>query len=297
MRWSWNVGTFRGIRVRVHWTLLLLLALVGVSEWGADGSFAAAIAGVALLAALFCCVLLHEFGHALAAKRYGIGTRSITLLPFGGIAALERLPSTPRHELVVALAGPAVNVVLAALFGALLPIVPAASEAFVWTLFVVNVSLALFNLLPAFPMDGGRVLRALLATRIGLLRATRIAAGAGKVLAAGFVVLGIFIGNPILLLIAMVVWVQGSGELRHVEQRSRSRAAVLSSHDPLAKPLAIFARTGQTEFPVFEQKDLVGVLRREQLSLAFARFGPEMTVGGVMERIRPMRPQPTATGS
>ena len=286
MNWSWNIGTYRGIRVTVHWTLIALLALVGLSDLQA-GAGVAALSGVALLAAVFLCVLLHEFGHALAARRYGIGTRSITLLPFGGIALLERNPSTPQQELVVALAGPAVNVVLAALFGLVLLIVP---SAFVLSLFWINVSLVLFNLLPAFPMDGGRVLRALLALRMDAARATRIAVGAGKVMAAGFVAAAVLLGYPILFLIAVVVWMQGSAELRYIERDVRPKTVVLSPHDTLAKPLAIFAQTGQCEFPVLHQLRLVGVLRREQLSLAFARFGPEMTVGGVMERVREVEP-------
>jgi len=290
MNWSWKVGNYRGIRVRVHWTLLALLALVGFSEWRFAGTAVAAVAGVALLVGVFGCVLFHEFGHALAARRYGIGTRSITLLPIGGIAALERLPSTPGQELVVALAGPAVNVVLAALFGLALPVIPAAVAPFCVSLLWINVSLAVFNLLPAFPMDGGRVLRAALASRMGMERATRIAVVVGKVLAVGFVVAAIALGHPILMLIAFVVWVQGGAELRFIEQSARQRSVALSPHDTLSKPLSIFATTGQSEFPVLDRMRLVGVLKREQLSLAFARFGPEMTVGGVMERIREIQP-------
>lgn len=297
MNWSWNIGSYGGIRVRVHWTLVVLLALVGFSEWRFAGTPVAAFAGVALLVAVFGCVLLHEFGHALAARRYGIGTRSITLLPIGGIAALERLPSAPRHELVVALAGPAVNVVLAAVFGLALLVAPAAVAPFCVSLLWINVSLVVFNLLPAFPMDGGRVFRAALASRMETVRATRIAVGVGKVLAAGFVVAAIALGHPILMLIAVVVWVQGGAELRYVEQRARPRAVALSPHDTLSKPLSIFATTGQSEFPVLDRMRLVGVLRREQLSLAFARFGPEMTVGGVMERIREAHPAVGSVGS
>ena len=279
MNRAWNVFSVSGIRVRVHWTLVLLLAVVGLSEWH--------YAGVALLGALFGCVLLHELGHAFAARRYGIGTRSITLLPFGGIAALERLPATPSQELVVALAGPAVNVVLAALLWGASLMVPASLAPFVGTLLMVNVVLALFNLLPAFPMDGGRVLRAALSNRLGVVRATRIAVVLGRVLAIGFVVVGLMVGNPILLLIAMVVWVQGGAEQRHVERVAKPRPQALSPHDTLSKPLGIFARTGQAEFPVLDHTCMVGILRREQLSVAFARFGPDMTVGSVMEPLRP----------
>ena len=236
MNWSWYVGAVSGIRVRVHGTLLLLLALVGVSEWHHVGTVRSGVAGALLLAALFGCVLLHELGHALAARRYGIGTREITLLPFGGIAVLERVPATPRQELVVALAGPAVNIVLAALLGCAMVIAPA---PFIGSLFWINIALAVFNLVPAFPMDGGRVMRALLAQRL-------------------------------------------------VRQRAKPRPEALSPHDTLSRPLAIFARTGQLEFPVLDRMRVVGILRHEQLSVAFARFGPDMAVGSAMERLRPL---------
>jgi Zn-dependent protease len=288
MNWSWDVGTLAGIRVRIHWTLLALIGLVGWSEWRGGGE---PIAGMALFVGVFACILLHELGHALAARRYGIGTRSITLLPFGGLAALERIPSSPRKELVIALAGPAVNVVIAAV---LWPIVYL-SDGFGVTLLAINIMLVLFNLLPAFPMDGGRVLRAALATRMDHLRATRIAVIVGRVVAVGFVVASVLYSNPFLILIAVVVWTQGGAELRQLQrarsmsfpgEANRSAAPIaLAPDDTLSRPIAIFARTGQADFPVLSGVQLVGVLRREQLSLAFARFGPEFPVGNVMERI------------
>jgi Zn-dependent protease len=274
MRWSWNIGRIAGIGVYIHWTLLAVLGFVGWSEWQAGRP---PLAGMLLFAGVFACILLHELGHALAARRYGIPTRSITLWPFGGIAALERIPSSPKKELVVALAGPAVNVVIALL---LTPVVLLTGLGF--PLLVINVMLVLFNLLPAFPMDGGRVLRAALASRMDPIRATRIAVGVGRVLAAGFVVAGLF-WNPFLILIAMVVWTQGRAELQHM---LRTRPVVLSPHDTLERPLAVVARTGQLEFPVLIDSRIVGILSRERLSIAFARFGPQMTVGAVMEPVR-----------
>ncbi|MHC4939131.1 MAG: site-2 protease family protein [Planctomycetota bacterium] len=274
MNWSWNVGTLAGIRVYIHWTLLALVALVGWSSRHAEGG---ALVAMALYAGVFTCILLHELGHALAARRYGIGTRSITLFPFGGIAALERMPSTPKRELVVALAGPAVNVVIALL---LLPVALLTGHGL--TLLVINLILVAFNLLPAFPMDGGRVLRAALASRMDPVRATRIAVGIGRAIAACFVVAGI-LWNPFLILIAIVVWTQGAAELRSMQ---RPQQVVLSPHDTLERPLAVFARTGQGDFPVRNGPQLVGILSRETLSLAFARFGPQMTVGAVMEPVR-----------
>src|SRR5690606_32338461 len=175
MKWSTKVGTFAGIDVYVHTTFLMLVAWVGFVHWQEGRSAAAALAGMAFVLALFLCVLLHEFGHALTAQRFGISTRNITLLPIGGLAQLERMPDNPVEELWVALAGPAVNVVIAAVLGAVWFVtegpgatgaVTLAGGSIVERLMVVNVVLVLFNLLPAFPMDGGRVLRALLAMRM-----------------------------------------------------------------------------------------------------------------------------------
>ena len=276
MNASWDVGRLAGIRIRLHWTLLALLGVIGLLEWQGGGS---PVAAMALYAGVFVCVLLHELGHSLAARRYGIGTRSITLLPFGGIAALAGLPRGARQELVVALAGPAVNVVIALL---LWPVYVLTG----WggMLLAVNVMLVLFNMLPAFPMDGGRVLRALLSTRMDVVRATRIAVKVGRAIAVGFVVAGLFY-NPFLILIAIVVWTQGAAELRMLEAQQVPLPVALSPEDTLSRPLAIFARTGQSEFPVVRDRSLVGVLRREQLSLAFARFGPDFPVSAAMERI------------
>ncbi len=185
MKWSLKLGSFAGIRVYLHWTFVLLLGWILFSHLGQGHDWAEACLGVGFIIALFGCVLLHEFGHALTAKHYGIGTRDITLLPIGGIARLERLPENPRHELLVTLAGPAVNVVIAGvLFAVLYFLYPGNkfSQAnllegnFLVRLMWVNVFLGAFNLLPAFPMDGGRVLRALLSMRLGRARATRLAA-------------------------------------------------------------------------------------------------------------------------
>jgi len=189
MKWSWKIGKLAGVDLYVHATFLLLLGWVALSYWSAGKSLDAVVSGVGFILALFACVLLHELGHALAARRFGIATRDITLLPIGGLARLERMPEDPRQELWVTLAGPAVNVVIAAALYIWLTLtngwaplsqLSVSSGPFLERIMVANVWLVVFNLIPAFPMDGGRVLRALLATRMEYLKATRIAAGLGQ---------------------------------------------------------------------------------------------------------------------
>src|SRR5688572_28514191 len=216
MRGSWRLGRIAGIKVFVHWTFFLLIGWIFAMHLMTGRGVASAAMGVVFILVLFACVLLHELGHALAARRYGIATRDITLLPIGGVARLERIPRNPTHELVVALAGPAVNVVIAFLiFVGLLAVNrgPISTQflelqgGFFVQLLAVNIFLVLFNMIPAFPMDGGRVLRALLARRLHYARATAFAARVGQVIAVVLGVLGLFVlGNPMLLLVALFVF-------------------------------------------------------------------------------------------
>src|SRR5215208_1533328 len=189
MKWQWKLGTLAGIDVFVHATFLLLIGWVGYSYWLEHGTLAKVAEGILFILALFLCVVLHEYGHALTARKYGIKTRDITLYPIGGVARLERMPEKPIEELWVALMGPAVNLVIAAVLfaylyisGGLVPMneLAVTSGSFLARLMTVNISLVLFNLIPAFPMDGGRVLRALLAMRMEYVRATQIAANIGQ---------------------------------------------------------------------------------------------------------------------
>ncbi|MDB5310454.1 MAG: Peptidase [Gemmataceae bacterium] len=303
MGWSWRLGRIAGIDVYVHFTFLLLLAWVALAHYLPSGDLAEAVAGLVFVLAIFGIVVLHELGHALAARRYGIRTRDITLLPIGGVARLERMPEDPRQELVVALAGPAVNVVLAAglfaglaLGGGLAPPGEAArvGGGFLAQLFWVNVSLAVFNLLPAFPMDGGRVLRALLAMRLDYVRATQVAARVGQGMALLFGFLGLF-GNPFLLFIALFVWIGAAQEASQVQLRSVldgipvGRVMItdfrtLRPDDPLARALEYLQAGFQRDFPVVENGRLVGVLTRDDLTAALGRSVPDARVGDVMQR-------------
>ena len=228
MGWSWRIGRIAGIDVYVHPTFLLLLAWVAWSYYSEHGDVGEAVYGVTFIIALFGIVVLHELGHALTARHYGIRTRDITLLPIGGVARLERIPEVPSQELAVAVAGPAVNVVLACVIYAGLWMAGGLGTpndalkgggGFWQQLFWVNVSLVVFNMVPAFPMDGGRVFRALLAMRLDYVQATQIAAGLGQAIAIVFGLLGLQY-NPFLIFIALFVWLAGNQEAGLVQIRS-----------------------------------------------------------------------------
>ncbi|MCL4244824.1 MAG: site-2 protease family protein, partial [Candidatus Dadabacteria bacterium] len=228
MKWSWKLGEFGGIPVYIHATFLLIIAWVVLIHWTGGETLASIIGGVIFVLALFLCVVLHEYGHALTAKRYGIKTRDITLLPIGGVARLERMPDDPMQELKVALAGPAVNVAIAALLYAWLVLtrglgplgdLTLTQGSFAERLMLVNIFLVVFNLIPAFPMDGGRVLRALLALRSDYVRATQTAATIGQGIALLFGFIGLFT-NPFLVFIALFVWIGAAQEATMVKVRS-----------------------------------------------------------------------------
>jgi Zn-dependent protease/CBS domain-containing protein len=300
--WSLKLGRILGIDVYIHFTFLLLLGFIGVSHWTAEGSLAAAASGILFFLALFGCVLLHEYGHALMARRYGIQTRDITLLPIGGLARLERMPDKPLQEFWVALAGPAVNVVIAAALAAGLTLThswqPVSSltmtgGGFFERLLVVNLFLVVFNLLPAFPMDGGRVLRSLLALRLDYARATRIAAGIGQGMAALFGLAGLF-GNPMLLLIALFVWIGAGQEAAAIEIKSSFagvpvRAAMLtefrtlSPQDRVGDATKLLLAGSQQDFPVVDGGRVVGVLTHRRLFEALRERGETAPVGQEME--------------
>ena len=303
MKWSFKLGRILGIDVYVHFTFLLLLAFIGLSHGLAGRSAEAALNGVLFFSGLFVCVLLHEYGHALAARRYGIGTRDITLLPIGGVARLERMPDKPSQEFVVALAGPAVNVVIAgALFAGLwfgghwqpLATLSGTSGNLFERLLVANVFLVLFNLLPAFPMDGGRVLRAVLAMRMNHAGATRIAARIGQGMAVVFGFAGLF-GNPMLLLIALFVWIGAAQEAAAVEMKTSLADATvreamltdfktLAPGQTLADAIRLVLAGSQQDFPVVERDSVVGILAHRELFLALREHGEHAMVANVMRR-------------
>jgi Zn-dependent protease/predicted transcriptional regulator len=322
---SWRIGTISGIGIYLHWTFLILLGWISVLYAMQGQRLSHALYGIVLVLAVFGIVVLHELGHALAARRYGIATKDITLLPIGGVARLERMPDEPKEELVVALAGPAVNVVLAVLcvvgMVAVVGVTQVATNvfagvrelgylmenqwqaahaapyvAFLDQLLFVNLMLIVFNLLPAFPMDGGRVLRAILAMNIDYVRATQIAATVGKVMAVVFAFVGLFIWhNPLLVFIALFVWLGAASEASMVQVRSGlhgipvaqamvSEFRTLAPHDHLSDAARHILAGFQQDFPVTDEGRVIGVLTKTDLFKQMMEQGPDTTVETAMCR-------------
>lgn len=302
MGWSWRVGSVAGIDLYLHATFAMLLLWVLFARVGAGQGLGAGLRAVASVLALFLCVVLHELGHALVARRFGVRTRDITLLPIGGVARLDRIPEKPREELLVAIAGPLVNGLIALFLFALpvaraaLPSVPGIDDLlagpWTWTLAWTNVSLAAFNLLPAFPMDGGRVLRALLAMRMDRVRATEVAAHLGQLLALLFAGLGLFF-SPALLFVAFFVWIGAQSESVRVqidatlaELPARTAAIrqfdVLWSEDELSFAAERTLSGFQGEFPVARDGAIVGTVSQSQILRALNERGPDAHVAEVM---------------
>ena len=235
---NWDLGKIAGIDVRIHWTFWLVMILYSLTAAMSGGLTHAAMTAVTL-ALVFACVLAHEFGHAFAASAFGIRTHDITLLPIGGLARLASMPDKPVQELIIALAGPAVNVVIAGLLLLLTPMQSLAKlsqnpalmlgGSLIEYLLFANVFLVLFNMLPAFPMDGGRVLRSLLAMRTSHLRATEIAARVGRWMALFFVIAGIWWLHVELCLIGLFVLLSGTGELFEARRRAMTRSGPQAS--------------------------------------------------------------------
>ena len=303
MRWSWKIGRLAGINVYMHATFMLLLAFIVFASWSEKHDLNATAIAVVFVLVIFACVVLHELGHALTARRYGIRTLDIVLLPIGGVARLERMPDKPLEELKVALAGPAVNVVIAGglfLLLAGLSIHPTLlqieliSGGFLVRIMAVNLWLAGFNLIPAFPMDGGRVLRALLATRMDYTRATLKAAHIGQALALVFGFIGLF-RDPFLLFIALFVWMGAEAEASTVQMYTSfggvpvervmlTEFRTLQPDDTLAQATDHVLAGFQHDFPVVFGDRVLGILTREDLMKALAAHGSGLHVRDAMQR-------------
>jgi Zn-dependent protease len=305
--WSIKIGDVGGTAVRIHLTFLLLLAWIWFANYQVGGA-AAAWRGTGLVLLIFVCVLLHEFGHVFAARFFGVRTPDITLLPIGGVARLERMPERPSEELIIAIAGPLVNVVIAGVLllylggNANLEVLKEMEDTHVGLitrLASVNIFLVLFNLIPAFPMDGGRMLRALLAIRLGFGRATQIAASLGQGLAFVFGFLGLLY-NPLLIFIAIFVYLAAAAEAQSTQIREISsgvmiREAMITEFARLHADARVddaveaLLRTTQHDFPVVDSEGrLLGVLTRDDMIRALRETGLATPVRDVMRRGIPL---------
>jgi stage IV sporulation protein FB len=295
--WSLQVARVAGIPIRLHFTFLLFLVYIGAS-----GQAGSAPIRVGFAVAAFTCVVLHELGHSLVALRYGIPVADITLYPIGGLARIEKRP-TPKQEFWIALAGPAVNFVIALIAWAVLGFRTdfgatrtGSPELFLTMLLGINMALFLFNLVPAFPMDGGRVLRALLASSMPPERATAIAAGIGQFLA---ILLGMYAlighGNILYLFIALFVYIGAGQEATYTQQASVLDGATVSQamitdvrtlpmNSTLKEAADVLLATSQHDFPVMLGEDVQGLLTRNGLLRGLAEQGPGAYVAGIMNR-------------
>ncbi|WP_114777513.1 site-2 protease family protein [Botryobacter ruber] len=302
MKWSLKLGKIAGIKILVHWTFLILIGWIVFSEVRRGSDAFTTVLAVAFVLTIFLCVVLHELGHSLTAKRYGIKTKMITLLPIGGVASLERMPENPKQELLIAVAGPAVNVVIALILWLALPslqelpsedfftrITPA---NFFYLLLFVNLMLVFFNAIPAFPMDGGRVLRALLAFKLGRVRATQIAANLGQMLAIFFVFIGFFY-NPFLILIGIFVFFGAHSENimvqflefmrgHSVREGMMTNFITLAPSETVRDALNKLLSGSDQDFVVEEEGQVVGILSRSQLIQAVKEDKVHVPVAGIM---------------
>lgn len=288
MNGSINLGKIAGIRLIVHWTFLILIAWIVFREVFRGSGLELVFWQLLFILSLFGCVVLHELGHALAARGYGIGTKQILLLPIGGITSLESIPEEPRKELWVAIAGPLVNVAIAGVLYLVLLLFPPAStdmdqmsvafitpSTFLPTLMMANIVLVVFNLIPAFPMDGGRIFRSLLALSMSRVRATQIAASLGKVLAVVFVLWGIF-ANPLLILTGIFIYFGASAESSSVQslsylQNHTVREAMMTQFQTFAPTATVRMATERllaspdTDFLIVEEQKVLGAIAREDI--------------------------------
>lgn len=310
MKGAFRLLTVAGIDIKVHFTFPLVL-LLGAVDWGNKHGTAGAAFGALLMLALFVCVVLHELGHSLVAQRFGITVREIVLLPIGGVAMLGKMPRKPIQELLIAIAGPLVNVAIAVGLGLYLgfhgdlPLDgsqlveltkagPSTQTLLTWLL-AANVSLVVFNLIPAFPMDGGRILRAILAMFLGFSRATRIAAGVGQMLALALGLFAIFSGQMLLALVAAFVFL-GAGQERAVEEARvllstlrlgdayNKYALTLAPGDNVHRVIDYLLTSYQPDFAVVLGGQLHGVVTRDAVLQSLMTGQDESYVTGIMNR-------------
>ena len=303
MKNSISLGKIVGINVFIHWTFLILLGWIVYVNYQIGTSSQGLMWSVLYVIAIFVCVTLHEYGHALMARKFNVGTRDITLYPIGGIASLERIPKDPRQELLVALAGPAVNVIIAILFIPFIGIpsvfdsagfTQISSTNFLASLVSVNIWLVLFNMIPAFPMDGGRVFRALLALKMNRTKATKVAARLGQFLAMCFMVLGLY-SNPFLIVIGVFIFFSAQAEAKHAQTEQALEGNTLQKiimvNYPVLTPdvflreaIDITLTSQQKNFVVVQDNQILGTLSQANIIRALHEYGDDVRIEKVMDK-------------
>jgi Zn-dependent protease len=306
MKGSFNLGKIAGIGIFIHWTFSLLILFVVYVNYKAGQNVTQILWSVLFIVCIFLTVVLHELGHALTAKKFGIKTKDITLLPIGGLARLERLPEKPSEELMVAFAGPLVNIVLAFITSLFITlpdnpedVVAQLSDGvnannFFLNFYLVNIVLAIFNLIPAFPMDGGRVLRALLSYKLERPLATKIAARIGQLLAMGFVFLGFF-SNPFLIFIGIFVFMGAQIESEYTETKYMLKGykvrnvlmkqyPTIDYNETLETAVKLMLDSQNKHFLVTENGIPMGTLNREQIIEGLSRKKEESGISSIMDR-------------
>lgn len=308
MKWSWRMGQIAGISIFIHWTFLILIGWIVFLSIERGQNFNDTAKGIAFILSIFACVLLHELGHALAARRYDIPTRDITLLPIGGVARLERMPEEPKQELVVAIAGPLVNAFIATFLFIIIEFIYHVSDIypklalirgdFLVNLMWVNITLVIFNLLPAFPMDGGRILRAILAQRFEYVHATQIAASIGQFMAIMFGILGFF-SNWFLLFISLFVYLGAAEEAHMVKIKSVfkgvpvreamvTRFSSVHEKEPVSVVVKELLNSCQQDFPIVSDSGVVGIITRNDLIRTLAEGKMDIAVSDIMQKNCPL---------
>lgn len=303
MKWSLAIGRISGIKVFIHWTFLILIAWITFISFSRGKNINETLWTTGFYLTLFFCVFLHELGHALAAKKYNIKTRDITILPIGGLARLESMPQIPRQELWVAIAGPLVNVAIAAILAVPVflgddgterfSIVSINADNFLSQVLIANIVLFLFNLIPAFPMDGGRILRALLAMRMPRPKATKIAASIGQFLAIGFVLVGFFNGNFMLIFIGLFIYLGAQSESGYTEAVSSLEGysvrdivmkdfKTLDKNEPLSEAVRMLLNGQSRDFLIMDNNEVVGTLNRNEMIKGLSAMGSNTPVETIM---------------
>jgi Zn-dependent protease/predicted transcriptional regulator len=312
MKWSLFVGKVSGIKIYIHWTFLILIFWVIASGERLGYGTEEILWNLGFIMAIFACIVLHELGHALTAKQFNFKTRHITLLPIGGVAQIEGLPDKPVQEFLVASMGPVVNLAISFILFIILKIINAyplpsgdmhlSKETFIFQLYTVNIFLALFNLIPAFPMDGGRILRAILSIKLSRLRATRIAAYVAQFIAILFIFLG-FLYNPFLVLIGLFVLVGARTEAGMEETKSLLNNIKISDvlmhnyselqiGEPVSKAVSVMLDSQERSFIIKDDGTVKGTLSKREILEGLSRFGADVPIEQIMRtKIVPLHEQ------